>query len=270
MGKDSKISWTDHSFNPWVGCQKVGLGCMNCYAEHDMTRKLRWANAWGSPETSERLKTKTWNDPVKWNRQAQADGTRPKVFCGSLCDVFEDNPQVIDWRLDLFSLIEDTPYLDWLILTKRPEIAQRFFAMTNNLHDNIMMGVSIEDQATADERIDYLASVPARTRFLSLEPLLGPVNLGLMGTAPKTWTANGDYRPVWSFFHWVIVGGESGPNARPMHLDWVRDIRDQCQEADVPFFLKQWGEYAPSGERVGRKKAGHLLDGKEWHEFPVD
>ena len=270
MGKDSKITWTDHSFNPWVGCQKVSQGCANCYAERDMTRKPRWANAWGPPETSERVRTKTWHGPIRWNRQARVQKNPQKVFCGSLCDVFENNPQVGDWRIELFEdVIRNTPWLQWLILTKRPERALEFFENRPELLTaNVWMGISAADQETANERIPYLAQVPARTRFLSLEPLLGPIKLGFMETAPQTWTVNRNYQPVWSFIHWVSVGGESGPNARPMHLDWVRSIKDQCQEADVPFFFKQWGEYAPNGDRVGRKQSGHLLDGKEWYEFP--
>ncbi len=268
MGKNSKIAWTDHTFNPWVGCQKVSNGCANCYAERDMTRKPRWANAWGPPETSERVRTKTWRGPIRWNRQAVVQENPQKVFCGSLCDVFENNPQVGDWRIELFEdVIRNTSWLQWLILTKLPERALEFFeSRPELLTANVWMGISAADQETADERISHLAQVPAKTRFLSLEPLLGPINLGFMGTAPKTWSEN--YRPVWSFFHWVIVGGESGPNARPMHPDWVHSIKDQCQEADVPFFFKQWGEYAPDGARVGKKKAGYLLDGTVWHEFP--
>ncbi len=269
MGKDSKIEWCDHTFNPWVGCQKVSAGCTNCYAERDMTPKPRWANAWGPPAHSERLKTKTWNAPVKWNKQAEEK--RPRVFCGSLCDIFEDNIQVADWGWELWDLIEATPNLDWLLLTKRPENVMKFAPeLWKHGHwpDHVYIGTSIENQETADERIPYLAQVPARRRFLSLEPLLGHINLGFMGTGPKTWRVNGGYRPVWSFIHWIIVGGESGPNARPMHPEWVRTIRDQCQEADMPFFFKQWGEYSSSGERVGRKKAGKLLDGEIWNEFP--
>ena len=120
MGKNSKIEWTDHTFNPWVGCQKVSAGCANCYAERFMTRKPRWVNAWGLPETSERLRTKTWGNPARWNWQAAVEGKRFKVFCGSLCDIFEDNFQVAEWRLELWDLIEATPNLDWLLLTKRP------------------------------------------------------------------------------------------------------------------------------------------------------
>ncbi len=269
MGKDSKIEWTDHTFNPWVGCQKVSAGCANCYAERDMTRKPRWANAWGPPETSERLRTKTWRDPVKWNKQAEAEDTRHRVFCASLGDVFEDNSEVINWRLDLFGLIETTPHLDWLILTKRPEIALRFFQMTGELHDNIWMGVSVENQETANERIPRLLKIPAAMRFVSCEPLLGRIDFAEAAYACKGPRIDGlTLAGLWDHLHWVIVGGESGPQARPMHTEWVRDIRDQCQEADVPFFFKQWGEWDQVGMRVGRKRAGHLLDGKEWHEFP--
>lgn len=246
MGKDSKIEWTDHTFNPWIGCQKVSTGCANCYAEAQMTRRPRWANAWGPPETSVRLRTKTWGDPVRWNRQAEVEGKRYRVFCASLADVFEDNVQLINWRLDLFRLIESTPNLDWLVLTKRPEITARFFELTGDVPNNVWMGVSAEDQETANERISHLLRIRAAVRFLSYEPALGP--LDFVEVAYNCQVAGGKsltLAGLWDHLHWIIVSGESGISRRPMDLDWARDIRDQCSEAGVPFFFKQVDKVLP-------------------------
>jgi protein gp37 len=218
MGENSKIEWTDHTFNPWVGCMKVSPGCKNCYAEELMTRKGRWANTWGPAQTSERIKTSddNWRKPLRWNRQAQKEGRRFKVFCASLADVFEDNPQVYDWRLQLFSLISETPNLDWQILTKRPEFARAFFEKRPHLlWPNVWLGTSVENQEQADKRTPELLRTPAQVRFLSCEPLLEPVRLA------DAWLY--DYvtdRRDACFIDWVIVGGESGPQARPMHPDW--------------------------------------------------
>jgi protein gp37 len=238
MGKNSKIQWTDHTFNPWVGCQKVSAGCAHCYAEREMTRKTRWANAWGPPASSERLRTTEayWRKPFRWQLEAKENGTAPKVFCGSLCDVFEDNRQVEHWRIELFEhVICETPHLTWLVLTKRPERALEFF---NNrpelLTGNIWMGTSAEDQETYDERKGDLCAIEAEKIFLSLEPLILPVNLDL------------DYYPV----DWVIVGGESGPDYRLTDMKWVRSIRDQCQDAGVPFFFKQVSGTRPNDSYI--------------------
>jgi protein gp37 len=203
--------------------------------------------------------------------------TRQRVFCASLADVFEDRPDVFFWRDDLFRLIEQTPNLDWLLLTKRPENIKR------TLPDNVWIGVSVENQAMADKRIPVLLTVPAKIRFLSCEPLLGSLDLPvLMRDNLGTWNER---------INWVIAGGESGPEARPMDPRWMRSLRDQCQVAAVPFFFKQWGEYAPFDQlawatdetmfkhrpvdingsmmcRVGKGKAGHILDGCEWREIP--
>ncbi len=293
MGENSKIEWTDHTFNPWVGCQKVSAGCANCYAEREMTRKPRWANAWGPPATSERLRTTEayWRKPFIWQRKAEESGTTAKVFCGSLCDVFEDNRQVEHWRIELFEdVIPETPYLTWLILTKRPERAQEFFNdRPELLTGNIWLGVSAEDQQTANERIPILLQIPAFVRFVSAEPLLGGISL-----APFLYHNQGlgFRRDEGDSIHWVIAGGESGPNARPMHPDQAWLIRDQCQDAKTPFFFKQWGEWLHESQvrdehierawssrrmeagdgfqyiRVGKKAAGRLLDGREWNQFP--
>lgn len=314
MAENSKIEWTDHTFNPWIGCAKVSDGCKHCYAETLMHRygKVKW----GPQGTRQRTSEANWRKPLQWNRQAEKEGRRYRVFCASLADVFEDRPELVEWRNDLLGLIEDTPNLDWLLLTKRPENINRMIAdlrgdcewlSWNGAKErhNIWIGTSVEDQKAADERIPHLLNIPARVRFLSCEPLLGPVDLGMIRTGrnydcpPE---GNESYDPLGNIYdgdeivgisfepgiHWVIAGGESGPKARPMHPEWARSLRDQCQDAGVPFLFKQWGEFAPqivfppsmaSGKlefpekeiltRVGKKTAGRLLDGREWNEFPL-
>lgn len=280
MGKNSRISWTDHTFNPWMGCTKVSPGCKNCYAERDMDHRFGRVK-WGPQGVRIRTSAANWRKPLAWNRQAEKEDRRFRVFCASLADVFEDKPdqpEMNSWRADLFRLIQATPNLDWLLLTKRPEKAWEWFAMLyqdeqamERVFDsdfdfmdwveafnqqmpipNIWLGTSIENQATADERIPALLSVPAAVRFLSVEPLLGPVDLWGARYANPTGGLTGAVTHWSGGVDWVIVGGESGPNARPMHPDWVRGLRDQCQNAGVPFFFKQWGEYAPREWEVER------------------
>lgn len=243
MGKQSGIEWTDATFNPWVGCQKVSAGCANCYAEREMTRKDRWANSWGPVETSTRVRTtdQYWGQPFRWMREVQrkaegGDGFSPlKVFCGSLCDVFEDNPSLMKWRYELFDMIAKTrPELQWLVLTKRPRQARDFFRESpEQLADNLWLGTSIEDQETLDKRApmmrDILLDNPSCKTFLSVEPLLEFVDL-------SGWVVMTD---------WVIVGGESGPNYRPMDPEWARAIRDTCNRWSVPFFFKQMAGVRP-------------------------
>ena len=239
MSENSKIEWTDHTFNPWIGCTKVSPGCKNCYAETLMTRKPRWADTWGPAGKRLRTSAQYWKQPMVWNRKAEEEGRRYKVFCGSLCDVYEykdDQPEIDDWRGDLFGLIDQTPYLDWLLLTKRPQDANQLYGNWNN----VWLGASIENQATADERIPHLLRHPAAVHFLSCEPLLGPIDLCV-----DIEQGVGDLAMDYGRIHWVIVGGESGPNARPMNLEWARSIRDQCQAFSVPFFMKQVDKKQP-------------------------
>ena len=328
MSENSKIEWTDHTFNPWEGCQKVGPGCDHCYAE---TRNARFAGGqavnWRPGAPRRRTSPATWAMPRRWNAQADAflaqHGRRQRVFCASLADVF-DNAVDPQWRADLFTLIHQTPNLDWLLLTKRignvvPMLAE---LAHGNDHDltlldmmplpNVWIGATIVNQAEADRDIPKLLAVPARVRFLSMEPLLGPVNLERPLPGPDLDQGGGSKicQPwlIQSGIHWVIVGGESGPDARPMHPDWARSLRDQCNAAGVPFLFKQWGEHDLSydrdrddpdyrrcasvekqpgrwinlagghgfnGERVhyarrvGKKAAGRLLDGRTWDETPA-
>jgi protein gp37 len=236
-----------------------------------------------------------WRKPLKWNEQAEKEGRRYRVFCASMADVFEDRPELAGWRLDLFRLIVHTRNLDWLLLTKRPE---NIVSMMDSMGwpfmlANAWVGTTVENQEQADRRIPQLLAVPAVVRFLSCEPLLGPVDLSSIPDAlydtgmPFSWNKlGGDERGI----KWVIAGGESGHGARPMHPDWVRSLRDQCQAAGVPFFFKQWGEWLPGShfsitehtdmsrimqfgdgqimQRVGKKQSGRLLAGVEWNQFP--
>lgn len=305
--ENSKIEWTHHTFNPWVGCTKVSDGCKNCYAENLMDKRMGRVQ-WGPAGTRDKTSEAYWKKPLAWNRKLEGTGRRERVFCASLADVFEDREELVDWRNELFQLMELTQNLDWLLLTKRPENVMNMIRhdWATYLPSNIWIGTSVENQEQADKRIPELLKIPAKVRFLSCEPLLGPVDL--MGYFPRY-----DYRPTWEFqriYHgwdsdkpiklqsgidWLICGGESGPNARPMHPEWARSLRDQCQEAEVPFLFKQWGEWLVSSEmrqgvhpdpgiyswpwrdsdddftmmvRVGKKAAGRLLDGREWNEFP--
>jgi len=248
--ENSKIEWCDHTFNPWIGCTKVSPGCANCYAEMLMDKRFGQVE-WGPTGIRKRTSKANWRKPLTWNGKAKREGRRYRVFCASLADVFEDRPELDGWRTDFLWMAEDTPNLNWLLLTKRPENVTRM--MPRRLRwfagwpDNIWIGASIENQEQADKRIPELRRIPARVRFLNVEPLLGPVDLDewLMPNEshPSHGILAGD-----SLLDWVIVGGESGPNARPMQSDWVRSIRDQCQEADIPFFFKQgssnnWSDY---------------------------
>lgn len=250
MGYDSKIGWTDHTFNPWIGCAHVSPGCANCYAEA-MANHYRWAK-WGKGSSSTRRITadSTWKQPRTWNRQAKRDGVVRRVFCASLADVFEDRPELVEPRARLFDLIHETPCLHWLILTKRMYYVADLLSRVRspeNPPNNVSLGVSAEDQTRWNARVcDLVAggSVPNRWgRFVSAEPLLGSVG----GVPPG--------------LDVVICGGESGPNARPMLIDWAAELRDGCKRSDVPFFFKQTGEKLARRLKL-RDKAG--ADPSEW------
>jgi protein gp37 len=253
--KNSKIEWTDHTFNPWRGCTKVSPGCKNCYAESLAKRFPETLGEWGDDGTRIIASEAQWKEPLKWNRAAELSGKRARVFCASMADVFEDRPELVEPRARFFSLIFDTPHLEWLILTKRPENIMRlhpFPKLRDAYNWNIMWGTSVENQEQADVRIPELLKIPGR-RFLSCEPLLGPVDLTKIYN-PGGMMAFGRFNCLNFGINWVIVGGESGPKARPMHPDWVRAIRDQCQTTGVPFFFKQWGEYRPSSVEIYQDK----------------
>lgn len=280
MGVNSKIEWTDHTFSPWTGCTKVSPACDHCYAEG-------WAKRsghvkWGSGQPRRRTSDANWRMPLKWNREAERTGVRPRVFCASLADVF-DNAVDPQWRADLFALIAATPNLDWLLLTKRIGNVRGMLAELAHGNDpdlslldmmpppNVWLGATVVNQEEADRDIPKLLAVPAAKRFLSIEPLLGTVDLGLCdcdkGSVAGPGGAGGVTCPKCSgtggrTLDWVIVGGESGPGARPMHPDWARSIRDQCAAAGVPFLFKQWGEWLPGQNdphpySKGRRVAHH-------------
>lgn len=260
MGENTKIEWCDHTWNPWTGCQKISPACDNCYAEG-------WAKRsglvkWGPGEDRRITSESYWKQPMKWNRIAERDGVRRKVFCASLADVF-DNAVIGQWRADLFALITVTPHLDWLLLTKRPQnITKMLPTAWADGWPNVWLGTTVENQAEADRRIPHLLKVPAAKRFLSCEPLLGPVVLTNLrgedhqGTCYRnvlngvTWHpgCGSDSSTTWRGaprIDWVIAGGESGPNARSMHIEWARSLRDQCAASGVPFFFKQMTKKAP-------------------------
>lgn len=369
MAEKTEILWTDSTFNPWWGCQKVGPGCDNCYAE---TLDKRTGGAhWGPGAERRRTSAHNWNDPIRWNKREffqcnacgkrgfgepyedfnQATGgklddghscdacgsrdmepTRQRVFCASMADVF-DNEVPRQWRYDLLWLISNTPNLYWILLTKRignaaamleSECDRMGFPWGEQRWPNVWLGATIVNQPEADRDIQKLLAVPAAKRFLSMEPLLGPVDVerhlicmvcqtrGRVSTKFDYASENDECAVCgnsdWGGIDWVIVGGESGPKARPMYPGWARSLRDQCQAAGVAYFFKQWGEWeiasaanghygsvmpesgekfiwvTPAGNtqacscsnpgayamaRVGKKAAGRLLDGREWNGVPA-
>jgi len=240
------------TFNPWTGCTKVSPACRNCYAEGFARRNSKVFGQWGPGSNRKRTSDANWRKPLKWNREAEASGIRRKVFCASMADVFEPRPEVDAWRLDLWRLIKQTPHLDWLLLTKRPDV-MALWGTLQGWPVNAWAGTTVEDQQRADERIPLLFQVPARIRFLSCEPLLGPVNL--LGVDTVAARSLGPHSLLWpaDLIDWVIAGGESGPNARPSHPSWFRSLQTQCAEADTAFFFKQWGAWCP-------RSTGHCLD----------
>ena len=263
MAENSGIPWTDHTFNPWWGCHKVSSGCQNCYAE---SLSARWGHEfWGKDAPRREMAEKYWREPMKWDRWCGKHGVRRKVFVGSMCDVMEPRVDLSEWRSRLWDLIEATPNLDWLLLTKRPEEYRRLLPLDwigDGCPQNVWVGCTVEDQRNYDARVEHLARVPAVVRFLSMEPLLGPVSLGLLGAAPGSWGYG--YREVGEIINWVIVGAESGHSRRPFERDWARRIRAECVSAGVPFFYKQ---EISSG---GRKIETPPLDGRLWTQSPSD
>jgi len=244
---ETSIEWTDYSFNPWTGCTKVSDGCKNCYAEPIANRFA--LGSWG-PQGKRQLKGDAyWKQPLAWNRKATKEGRRLRVFCASMADVFEDRPELEMSRQRLWDLIEQTQQLDWLLLTKRPENFAQMIPwpkVPSRKWPNVWLGVSVENQRYADERIPLLLQTPAAVRFISAEPLLGPVDLCLdheCGDPP--------HHRCPLIPDWVIVGGESGPGARPMRVEWARSLVRQCKVANVSCFVKQLGaNYADEANGV--------------------
>ncbi|HEX2864753.1 MAG TPA: DUF5131 family protein, partial [Deinococcales bacterium] len=216
--KNSRIAWTDHTWNPWIGCTKVSEGCRNCYAA---AQDRRWGfDSWGPGRPRRLTRDAYWRQPLVWDREAEATGRRARVFCASLADVFD--PEAPAGALSrVWDLVRLTRNLDWLILTKRPErIREGLPPDWGEGWPNVWLGVTVEDRDAA-ARVPLLLEVPARVRFLSCEPLLEPLDLW-----PYLSPSKGDKR-----VHWVIAGGETGHGARPMHPAWARFLRGQCGDA---------------------------------------
>lgn len=246
--KDSAIEWTDHTFNPWWGCEKVSPGCAHCYAE--TFAKRTGHRVWGSGAEHRFFGDKHWNEPLRWERAAKDAGMRQRVFCASMADVFEDRRDLDSQRARLWDLIRATPSLDWLLLTKRPENFRMLpWGGYDDPWPNVWVGTTVEDQERADLRIPLIGVVPAVVRFLSCEPLLGPITL------PS------------SNVHWVIVGGESGHGARPMWVAWAHSLVEQCRAAGIACFVKQLGvdpRWADSGLTPVSHAHGKCSDPLEW------
>lgn len=322
MAENSHISWTDNTFNPWMGCTKVSPACQNCYAERDMDHRYHKV-AWGPKGTRVLTSESNWRKPLKWDREAAVAGERRFVFCASLADVFEDwdgpmsltkndlrvgcrncgrmttapviaarfhaahcqhcsgdstlfdDLKMHHARRELFALIDATPHLDWLLLTKRPENVERMWShrsgspppgLNGGYRGNVILGTSIENQEWTDKRLPHLHAAKryglVSKTFVSAEPLVGPVMLH----------GNHDgkvYRHLGGEgIDWVITGGESGPNARPCKPEWFRSLRDQAEAAGVAFHFKQWGEFDVNENRVGVKVAGRELDGRTHDGLP--
>jgi protein gp37 len=224
MGENSKIEWTDHTFNPWIGCQKVSPGCDHCYAEAMMDHRYHKVE-WGPHGERKRTSEANWRKPRHWAKAARDTGKRPRVFCASLADIF-DNQVPHQWRDDLWALIDQTPQLDWLLLTKRPENIAKMLPEYGQPR-NVWFGMTAEDQEHFDRRWRIFRQLDATVLFVSYEPALGPLKLGF--AAPD----------------WIICGGESGKGAREMDPIWARSLRDECAAHGTPFFMKQMTGKAP-------------------------
>lgn len=267
MAQDSKIEWTDHTFNPWIGCTNISPGCDHCYAESWSKRSglVKWGR-----NPRRRTSEPYWRNPLKWQAGAGAfevrHGRRQRVFCASLADVF-DNKADKAWRRDLFDLIAATPALDWLLLTKRPQNISKMLPSNwpSGGMSNVWLGTTAEDQEHFDQRWPVLAEIPAALRFISYEPAIGPLRLPSDGPQPD----------------WLISGGESGHGARPMNPQWARDVIGDCKRRGVAAFHKQWGAFrnnplcfeqglsAKEAEELdGHGKGGGLLDGRLHRSFP--
>lgn len=298
MGEQTAIAWTDHTFNPWWGCARVSPGCENCYAETFATGRMKLP-IWGPKAERRFFSDRHWAEPLKWARAAEREGVRRRVFCASMADVFEDRADLVEPRERLFRLIESTPALDWLLLTKRPENIQRLCRWSGRLGGTwpatVWLGTTAEDQKRLGERVAFLIQEAAAVRFLSVEPMLGP--LDLENVVPYDWyrcvADRGSFEPTVAVdalrghvkgpddvlpfrVDWVIVGGESGRGARPFDLAWARSVVAQCRGAGVPVFVKQLGASpyeSVSAATVGKGGVGLALKeskGGDMAEWPAD
>ncbi len=282
--KDSKIAWTDHTFNPWWGCEKVSPACTNCYAEAFSKRVGQ--PVWGKSAPRRFFKDKHWLEPHRWDIEAKRAGERQRVFCASMADVFEARKDLDSQRDRLWALIEDTTGLDWLLLTKRPENIPGMIppAWMRSPRPNVWFGTTVENQEWADRRIPALMQVPAAIRFLSIEPLLGPIDLSRHFRAAlvefedrpfvdeKGIGYPGRCVEAAPLIHWAIVGGESGGRARPFEVNAARILRDECRRSKVSFFMKQLGAMPTLPYSLNDRMGG---DPSEWpvdlhvREFPI-
>ncbi|PSH63427.1 hypothetical protein CU102_23735 [Phyllobacterium brassicacearum] len=268
MAMNSTIEWTDHTFNPWTGCTNISPGCDNCYAEAWSKRSghVKWGN---SPR--KRTTESYWRAPVIWQSKATQfhaqNGRRQRVFCASLADVF-DNQADPRWRSDLFTIIRETPSLDWQLLTKRPQNIGKMLPDDWGAagYPNVWLGFTAEDQVRFEQRKRFLREIPAAIWFVSYEPAIGPLRIG--GDDPKP--------------DWLISGGESGHGARHMASQWARDIIADCKKFGIAAFHKQWGSYSNNPLIQELKmpladvkvldtfgKGGGLVDGQLVREFPI-
>lgn len=314
MGK-SKIEWTDETWNPVSGCTKVSDGCKHCYAERHWPRLSAPGQPYaGRKFTDVACHPERMTQPLHWKKPR-------RVFVNSMSDLFHESIP-FEFIARAFRIMWETPEHTYQILTKRPERMREYCELQTDQKSwplpNVWLGVSVENQETANERIPILLKTSAAVRWISAEPLLGPVDVYGGDPDPRLdgavagpgvslepfWDANG--RGPYPGIDWVVVGGESGPRARATNPIWVRSLRDQCTAAGVPFFFKQWGEWAPGDDieangiapigwyesepsdggvpchtwltatpipedvyRVGKRAAGRLLDGREWSEYPA-
>jgi protein gp37 len=258
MGANTHIEWVDHTFNPWIGCTKLSPACDHCYAEK-IARRL-FATGWGPSAARTFRPDAYWTSPLEWNRRAIRRGRRESVFCGSMCDVFEGTAEQRPERERLWALIDATPQLDWKLLTKRPNLIARL-APWNRWPANVWTGCTVENQDWADRRLEHLMAVPSALRFVSVEPMLGELDLRAhLGPGPGK-------------LNWVLCGGESGAGARGSAetVGWYRSLRDQCVRAGVPFFFKQWGRFRQVEDTLvplRGKNPDNLLDGERWEQHP--
>lgn len=269
MGETTGISWCDHTFNSWWGCEKRSAGCQNCYAE-TLAKRFGWGRVFSSNKQRRFFGQKHWNEPIVWNEKAKANGKRESVFCLSMGDVFDDPSgdyelacQLNGFRDDLWRLILKTPYLDWLLLTKCPEnidgLIYHEWHNPEKIPANVRIGITCENQEMADKRIPVLLNSWTGKNFISVEPMLSSVDIFKAVGLPNR------IAPHFSWsqgkgIDWVICGCESGSNARPCNIEWIRDLRDQCIESGTAFFLKQM-------EVDGKLVKEPFLDGRQWLEF---
>jgi len=260
MGKETGISWCDHTYNSWWGCAKISAGCKHCYADTFQSRygyDVFGFNADGSRKMLRTFGEKHWNEPLRWEADAVKAGVRRRVFCASMADVFDDHPDAPPLRERLWALIRATPHLDWQLLTKRPENILRMLpADWDGGYPNVWLGTSVE-AGHAASRVQVLCAVPARVRFLSCEPLIGPLHF-----IPEDLAG----------IDWAIIGGESGSGARRMDPEWVDGLLGDFDQGHVTPFVKQMGSVLARQMNLTHSKGE---DPAEWparwqrQEFPV-